>query len=118
MQNITGHALSSVRPILTDMGKRGIGEKLSRDFNTLRQLPVPGYFGNVDGGKLGDDLFWTATETQSLKAPFATSNGITTHFASAEKAAYYRRILPRVLEGDKPVFTHADFQKKNIIVQS
>jgi hypothetical protein len=32
------------------------------------------------------------------------------------KGAVYRKMLPNVLKGHTPVFTHGDFQRKNIIV--
>ncbi|PQE11092.1 phosphotransferase enzyme family protein [Rutstroemia sp. NJR-2017a BVV2] len=36
----------------------------------------------------------------------------------AEKAEFYGRAFPAVLKGHAPVFTHGDFQRKNIIIRN
>jgi len=33
-----------------------------------------------------------------------------------QKALFYRRAFPSILQGHKPVFTHADFQRKKIMI--
>lgn len=35
-----------------------------------------------------------------------------------QKAEFYRRVPPVVLKGHGPVFSHADFQRKNIMIKA
>ncbi|KAF6235290.1 hypothetical protein HO173_006484 [Letharia columbiana] len=127
MENIEGHTLAYKWPSLTESQKKAIATKLKLCFDELRQLPSPGYFGSLGKRPLLDDIFWTSQKKSSINGPFENEDAV--NEAMAQKytfevygrtnyvADFYRQALPHVLCGHAPTLTHADFQRKNIIVQ-
>ncbi|KAI6783581.1 uncharacterized protein J7T54_005610 [Emericellopsis cladophorae] len=98
-------------------------------FHQLRQLQHPGYFGSIAGGPPLDDMFSVTQGAHEVKISFATEDELTeciirirvteTGERMAHKTRYQQHILPTVLRGDSsPVFTHNDFQRKNVMVHS
>ncbi|KAH7180224.1 kinase-like domain-containing protein [Fusarium sp. MPI-SDFR-AT-0072] len=107
MERIYGQTLQKIWADLQASEKSRIAAQLQSAMQTIRELPDPGYFGSLDGSKLRDTIFW-APEPKYL-------------YDSGESAQhrveFYRRVLPGILKGNgKPVFTHADFQRKNIMI--
>ncbi|KAM0415782.1 hypothetical protein ACHAPT_013243 [Fusarium lateritium] len=128
MQHVQGITLLNLWGSLDEARKTSIAKTLRTYFDQLRQLEHPGYFGNINGGPPLDDIFSAMQSADEIKASFATEAELIdwiirvysfqTSERMAHKARYYRHILPTVLRGDGiPVFTHNDFQRKNVIVQ-
>lgn len=129
MEYIHGESLEQLWPELAGHQKEDIAAQVRRIIDSLRQLPHPGYFGGVGNSKLPDGMFWTEESSPSINGPFATEDelieGIVSKYIQEcgdrmmHKAEYYRRVLPKTLRGnEKPVFTHNDLQRKNILVLS
>ena len=125
MENLPVVTLASAWPSLEDTQKDIITEKLKSYFNELRSLPPPGYFGSIGKRPLLESMFWTPEGVRSISGPFDTEDELNeataqkyTHFgASVFKADFYRRACPRVLTGHSTTFTHADLQRKNILIE-
>jgi hypothetical protein len=92
----------------------------------LRRLPSPGYYSSIGRRGLLDGVFWTCDEKwPDISGPFETeadfnkamrSKYLSTGQAPA-KADFYKDAFPVVFQGHPPVFSHGDFQRKDIIVQ-
>ncbi|KAI8710726.1 APH domain-containing protein [Fusarium sp. LHS14.1] len=128
MQYVQGTTLLNLWGSLDQARKTSIAETLRAYFDQLRQLKHPGFFGNIDGGPPLDDIFSATQGATEIKGSFATEDelidwiiriySLETGERTAYKTRYYQHILPTVLRGvDTPIFTHNDFQRKNIIVQ-
>ncbi|KAI1127836.1 kinase-like domain-containing protein [Nemania abortiva] len=103
MQYIPGVTLQDLWGSLDETRKTSIAKTLQTYFDQLRGLQHPGYFGN---NELVD---WVIRMYSSEVGE-----------RMAHKIRYYQHVLPTVLHGDgdsSPVFTHNDFQRKNIIVE-
>ncbi|KAK3176894.1 hypothetical protein OEA41_008220 [Lepraria neglecta] len=93
-------------------------------YEDLRQLPSPGYFGSLGERPLLDKIFWTCKEALSINRPFESEDTLNEAIAlkyiydgrQPYKADFYRQSLPHVFRGHQPTFTHADCQRKNIII--
>ncbi|UZP38526.1 hypothetical protein NXS19_006342 [Fusarium pseudograminearum] len=129
MQHIQGKTLKDLWPELDEARKTSIAKTLRASFQQLRQLQHPGYFGDINGGPPLDDLFtrtpagvnhvtsFIATEEELINS-FVRIFDLETGAWSNNKAKYYQHVLPTALHSNKaPVFTHNDFQRKNIMVQ-
>jgi aminoglycoside phosphotransferase len=126
MENVEGQSLASCWTTLSTTAKTAIAEKLRDVFDQLRNLPCPGYFGSLGNRPLEDDMFWTAGDTPVINGPFETESQLNEAMVEKylynnmmpQKAEFYRRILPVALHSHKPVFSHADFQRKNIMMRN
>ncbi|KAK6855818.1 kinase-like protein [Apiospora arundinis] len=129
MQYVPGETLVDLWGSLDDVRKTAIAKTLRTHFDQLRQLQHPGYFGNIDGGPPLDDMFsMTSVGLEVVKTSFTTEEELISCILriyldmggerTIHKARYYQHVLPTALRGDgSPVFTHNDFQRKNVIVQ-
>lgn len=128
MEHIPGDTLQSLWESLGDSRKSSIALQLKEIFTTLRALPHPGYFGSVGKKKFEDDIFWTPKPNPAVNGPFTTEeeliNGLLERTVreggerAKHRVAFYRRVLPVVFRGNgDPVFTHADFQLKNVMLR-
>ncbi|KAK8086605.1 hypothetical protein PG994_001579 [Apiospora phragmitis] len=129
MQHVPGETLMTLWGSLDQARKTAIARTLRAYFDQLRQLPHPGYVGNIMGGPPLDDMFSaTVGASEVVKTSFATEDEFidaivrTYSFETGERMAhklrYYQHVLPTHLRGNgAPVFTHNDFQRKNIMVQ-
>lgn len=129
MQYVPGETLMNLWGSLDQARKTAIARTLRTYFDQLRQLPHPGYFGNIMGGPPLDDMFSaTVGASEVVKTSFATEDefidaivriySFETGERTAHKLRYYQHVLSTHLRGnDAPVFTHNDFQRKNILVQ-
>ncbi|KAK4168193.1 phosphotransferase enzyme family [Cladorrhinum sp. PSN259] len=128
MEYIEGDSLLSLWPGLDDIEKTRIATQLRSHFDQLRQLQHPGYFGNINGGPPLDDMFDAPQSRQEVTGSFLTEDELIDCFVRiylaecgervTNKAEYLRRVLPSILRGSgAPVFTHAEFQRKNIMVR-
>lgn len=128
MENIDGKRLDAMWPDINTTEKTRISDHLRGYFDTLRRLPSHGYFGCIGKRPFEDSIFWTAPkdniEDGLISGPFDSEEQLNNALVEKhiynrgfnQKALYYRRMLPIVLQGHKPVFTHGDFQRKNIVI--
>lgn len=128
MENVQGQTLASRWNTLTTPAKTAIADRLRDVFNHLRNIPCPGYFGSLGNRALEDSMFWTADDVAPgvINGPFKTEAQLNEAMAlkylynnmSPQKAEYYRRVLPLVLRNHNPIFSHADFQRKNVMIRN
>ncbi|KAH6626061.1 kinase-like domain-containing protein [Chaetomium sp. MPI-SDFR-AT-0129] len=134
MQYIPGTTLLNLWASLDQARKTDIARTLRGYFDELRRLEHPehpaGYFGNIAGGPPLDDMF-SATQggaADVVKTSLATEDELIdciiriyvleTGERTSHKTRYYQHVLPTFLRGNgSPVFTHNDFQRKNVMVQ-
>ncbi|KAI1254016.1 hypothetical protein MGN70_004411 [Eutypa lata] len=128
MEYIVGKRLDTIWPQLDPPEKNRISDHLRGYFDTLRSLPSPGYFGCIGKRPFEDSMFWTAPESNIeeglINGPFDSEEQLNNalvekHIYNSslrQKTQFYSRVLPMVLQGHKPVFTHGDFQKKNVVI--
>ncbi|KAK8002565.1 hypothetical protein PG989_002284 [Apiospora arundinis] len=129
MEYVPGETLVDLWGSLDDARRTAIAETLRSYFDQIRQLQHPGYFGNIDGGPPLDDIFSvTPAGLEVVKTSFTTEDelidsilriySLDTSERMVHKTRYYQHVLPTALRGDgSPVFTHNDFQRKNVMVQ-
>ncbi|KGQ10237.1 hypothetical protein BBAD15_g4413 [Beauveria bassiana D1-5] len=128
MERIAGESLDKMWDGFDTTAKLAIIQKLKETFISLRDLPHDGFFGSLDKTKLRDFLFVADEPMPAIDSPFNTEEalieGVLDRFLAEDpdrlrhKAAYYRQVLSKVFKGNgQPVFTHADLQLKNIMLQ-
>lgn len=125
MERIAGQPLSSLWSQLHLLEKQSIVRTLRSYFSELRSLPRTDYYGSLGRRSLLDGIFWTEEQEPAINGPFASEEAFTEALAlkytydgrSRYRADFYRQCLPRVLRGNHPIFTHGDYQRKNIMVQ-
>lgn len=125
MEKIPGQTLLSLWPQLSHSEKQAIVMTLHKYFDDLRQLSPPGYYGSLGERCLLDEIFWTLHPEPAINGPFTSPKALLEAMAlkythdgrPPYRADFYRQCLPRVLRDNRPIFTHGDFQRKNIIVQ-
>ena len=128
MEHVDGQTLSDCWSTLNQDAKGAVASQLRDFFGQLRSLPPPDGFESLNNRPLYDGLFLTEEEQPKINGPFKTETKLVEALVlkleheednfPAERAAYHRRILPRVLRGDgKPTFTHADLQTKNLMLR-
>ncbi|KAF7550153.1 hypothetical protein G7046_g8108 [Stylonectria norvegica] len=127
MERIPGNTLEYMWDNLDDGQKQTIANQLQKVFSSLRKLPHPGFFGSIEKSGLRDGMFWMDVPVPNINGPFATEGklieGMIIRFVRdtgtemRHKAEYYRRVLPKALQGNgEPAFTHGDLQRKNVII--
>ncbi|KAH7208372.1 kinase-like domain-containing protein [Fusarium oxysporum] len=127
MERIYGQTLQNIWADLQASEKSRIAAQLQSAMQTIRELPDPGYFGSLDGSKLRDTIFWAPEPVPAIDCIFKTEDefldGLIVKYlydsgeSAQHRVDFYRRVLPGILKGNgKPVFTHADFQRKNIMI--
>ncbi|KAM0417217.1 hypothetical protein ACHAPT_012794 [Fusarium lateritium] len=128
MEHVAGRSLDALWITLNRTEKKRLALQLHNTFNSLRRIPHLGYFGSIDMTKPRDDVFWTDRPIRPDHGTFNSEEqfhvGVIAKYAlhcgasEPQKTEYYRRALPKALEGTgDPVFTHNDLQRKNIIVR-
>lgn len=125
MQNIKGKPLDIEWPKMDQAAKEAVASQLAKAFEEMRKLDSPGGFCSLDRRALPDDIFWTNDPTQPYAGPFNTENEVNEAMVakyrsiaafSDRRADWYARAFRAVLQGHKPVFSHGDFQRKNVMV--
>ncbi|CAJ2512770.1 Uu.00g008890.m01.CDS01 [Anthostomella pinea] len=109
-------------------GKTSISAQLRAQFNELRQIPNEGYYGKSGRRLLDDYFFWAGDDEHKfvIQGPFETGSQFTEALMQrylyegrpVQKADFYRRVLPEAFRNHPTVFTHADIQRKNIIIRA
>ncbi|KAK4234507.1 kinase-like domain-containing protein [Achaetomium macrosporum] len=127
MEHIEGQPLNNCWGSLDLATKESIASQLHASFDQLRSLGPPDYFGSLHRRPLYDGLFLTDDEKPRINGPFGSVADLAEALVlklqhedeqfPAERTAYYRRVLPRVLRGDGRIrFAHADIQTKNLML--
>jgi aminoglycoside phosphotransferase (APT) family kinase protein len=126
MARITGNTLKSEWPSLSNIQKEVITTKLASFLKELRSIPSPGRYCSLGNRPLLDAVFWTGSASEKFNGPFHTeaefNNALLEtykfHNGSQNKAEFYKQTFPSILRDHPPIFTHGDFQRKNIILRS
>ncbi|KAI1313181.1 kinase-like protein [Xylaria venustula] len=130
MEYLHARPLSEIWSTLSENERLRIIDTLHHTLQILRSLPPPDYFGGLGSTSLNDEIFSTKGEpNRAINGPFRMESELIQAFISRyrteggdrvfQKAEYYRHVLPHVLQGNgKPVFTHGDLQRNNIMVGS
>ncbi|KAG7146558.1 hypothetical protein HYQ46_004644 [Verticillium longisporum] len=131
MENIVGKALSSCWGSLDREEKARIACELRNHMNRLRQIPSPGYFGSIGKRPFPHSAaLWTVDhyEISPPMGPFDSAKQLlhamaedVRHLMKDREVGrlvheFYERVFPTVLDSQASVFTHGDFQRKNIMI--
>lgn len=121
-----GPCLDSEWPKMDQASKQAVACRLQSVLKEMRQLESPGGHCSVGRQGLPDGLFWTNNPSNPFAGPFGTEpelnnamiakyveNGLSKH-----KANYYSRTFSDVFQNHAPVFSHADLQRKNILIRN
>lgn len=132
MEYIPGTTLLEAWPTLSDGQKSNITRVLKNYSAQIRNLPAQDYLGGVGKRHMPNGIFWSGGEDAKdirINGPFDNEAQFNEALAlksdliadannyGSYKCPFYRRMLPKVLTGHPSVFTHADFQRKNIVVR-
>ena len=127
MERIRGESLQSQWPLLQETDKQRIIKDLQSNFIDLRKLTPPNlsYYGSLDRRPLQDMVFWTAGPDAKFNGPFdnheefieAMVEKYIRDGGSIFRAEYYRQCMPQILCRCNSVFTHGDFQRKNVMIE-
>ncbi|CAD6442650.1 7d4cd515-12c9-4fa6-b381-a910fa26c3f7 [Sclerotinia trifoliorum] len=131
MERLRGEALESIWPALGPSEKTVILSKLKDILSRTRKIPHRNIFGSVDGGPVPHHLFYSSVNDAQVSGPFKTERAFVRGLIArsrweAEKnqkhsylADFFEEQLLGVLTvmNRKPVFTHSDIQRKNILVE-
>jgi hypothetical protein len=128
MQRMPGVPLDQLWPTLTDFEKSDICTQLNGIIASIRSIPAPPLYGSIDHGQFYHYLFYSPDADKEICGPFDSEDqfnaalvkrvrSINQHMNQHRyRADFYERNLGRVLVGHKPVFSHSDLQRKNVIV--
>jgi hypothetical protein len=128
MQRIPGESLEHIWPALQEAEKSDICARLNEIFLSIRNVPAPQFYGSVDNGKFHHYLFYSPVSDQEICGPFnsesqfnaALVKRLRSDWAQMKKhsfkADFYEKNLDRTLVGHRPVLSHSDLQRKNVIV--
>lgn len=129
MERLPGETLEHLWPELDVEEKWTICVELKRAMDRLREIPPPGFYGGVGRTPIPHHLFWDPEQKKEICGPFESeslfnagmvgklreNDALNSGFMTA-KVEFYERNLDAMLNGHPPVFTHSDFQRKNILV--
>jgi aminoglycoside phosphotransferase (APT) family kinase protein len=128
MEYIAGDTLESRWNTLNNEEKTDVAGQLRKCFTQLRQIPSSGYFGLLGKQPFGNSVFWTDDDDvrQQISGPFDTQMQMVDALLQKyqhshpkpRKADFYRRVLPLTLHDHASVFTHGDFQRKNVLLRN
>ncbi|KAH6847087.1 kinase-like domain-containing protein [Chaetomium sp. MPI-CAGE-AT-0009] len=108
--------------------KLAITGQLRDIFTQVRRMPSPGVFSNVTGGPVRHRFFWSPEPTPQINGPFREERDFSMAMAKRSRSIwesnqykpwmseFFERHLPTALAGHRSVFTHADIQRKNVLV--
>jgi hypothetical protein len=128
MQRMPGVPLDQLWPTLEDSEKSVICAKLNGIITSIRSIPAPPFYGSIDHGQFRHYLFYSPDVDKEICGPFdsedhfnaALVKRLRSDWAQMEKHSYkadfYERNLGKVLIGHKPIFSHSDLQRKNVLV--
>ncbi|KAI1420745.1 kinase-like domain-containing protein [Xylaria sp. FL1777] len=129
MEYFHGRQLDEAWSTLDNLKRLQVVNVLRDALQLIRSIPPPNYFGGLEMTQLIDDIFYTMHPTPAKNGPFKTEkelvHGMILCYRDqighrlGHRADYFSRVLPQFLKGNgKPVFTHGDLQRKNIMIGS
>jgi tRNA A-37 threonylcarbamoyl transferase component Bud32 len=124
MERINGTTLEETWHEFDDKQKMMIVAQLKKYITQIRTVESPGGYCHLDKKPLLNEIF--RTPAHNCDGPFNTEtelyDAIVRKCLASEalkhKAEYYREILPTVLRGHRPILTHGDIQRKNIMIRT
>ncbi|KAJ8065130.1 hypothetical protein OCU04_005843 [Sclerotinia nivalis] len=131
METLKGGTLQCMWPALENSEKEVILSKLGDILSRIRKLPHGNVFGSVDGGSVPHHLFYSSVNDPLVSGPFNTERDFVRGLIARSRwearrngkhsylADFFEEQLLGVLTvmNRKPVFTHSDIQRKNILVE-
>lgn len=129
MEFVPGQQLSDIWPTLSEDEKSPIVAQLRQAVDSLRALPSPEIFSGVFGGPLPHRYFFSAKKDPRITGPFGKEEDFCHALVLRSQEIwdwygrrgwmneFFSRHLPAALSGHRSVFTHSDFQRKNILVR-
>ena len=126
MERIKANTLKPQWPFLSNTQKEAIATKLGSLVKELRSLPSPGGYCSLNNRPLLDNVFWTGNTSAKFNGPFRNEEEFNEamleiyrfNSGSQNKADFYKQTFPFIFRDHPPVFTHGDFQRKNILLRS
>jgi len=126
MERIWGETLASIWPRMDNNEKEAAASALRSSLEQMRKLKSPGGYCRLGHHGLPDEIFCTADPLKPHAGRFDTESDLNDALIakyvesglSKFKADFYSRVFKRVFRDHEPVFTHADFQRKNIMIRN
>jgi Phosphotransferase enzyme family len=126
MERIMANTLQSEWPSLSNTQREAITSKLGLLLKELRSLPSPGGYCSLGNRPLQEAIFWTGSPSEKFNGPFRTEEEFNKAIVqmyiynngSTNKAEFYKQTLSSIFRDHPPIFTHGDFQRKNILLRS
>ncbi|KAI1149528.1 kinase-like domain-containing protein [Nemania diffusa] len=123
-----GNRLSELWKDMLEDDKQTIVRQLKHIFTEVRNIPSPGIFSSINRSRLEHRFFLSSQKDPAVTGPFREEKEFAMAMAiRAQKnwegtqyrgwfSEFLARHLPTVLSGHPSVFTHADLQRKNILI--
>jgi len=126
MERIRGPTLASVWSKMGQAAKEAVSSNLRLVFEEMRRLKSPGGYCSFGRRGLLDGLFESEDHSKPFNGPFDTESDLNEAMVaryvkeglSIYKAEHFSRAFKDVFQNHAPVFTHADFQRKNIMFRN
>lgn len=128
MQRMPGESLDQLWSTLDEFEKSDICAELKELFTSIRDIPAPPLYGSIDKGRFHHHLFYSPDGDPEICGPFDSENQFNAALVKRLRSAwvrmerhsfksdFYERNLGRTLAGHRPIFSHSDLQRKNVIV--
>ncbi|BCS01124.1 uncharacterized protein AKAW2_51465S [Aspergillus luchuensis] len=125
MEYIPGTDLQKLTPSLSEDQKKKVSKRIREALDELRRIPSQGYLGNLNRTAYYEGILSTPLDRDpSISGPFDNeeqfNQGILKCLGRRESRHYVRLLdgaIQRTLKGHRIVFTLADLQPKNIMVE-
>jgi aminoglycoside phosphotransferase (APT) family kinase protein len=123
MERIRGPTLASVWLKIGQTEKEAVASQLRHAFEEMRKLESPRGYCSLGRRGLTDSLFDSGDDSTSFNGPFDTESDLNKAMVaryasegnSIHKTQHFSRAFEDVFQNHAPVFTHADFQRKNVM---
>lgn len=128
MQRMPGMSLDQLWPTLNNLEKSDICAKLNDIITSIRSIPAPPLYGSVLQGRFHHYLLYSPDYNKEMCGPFDSEEQFNAALVKRIRSAwedmgkhsfradFYEKHLGKVLIGHKPVFSHSDVQRKNVLV--
>ncbi|KAL4920794.1 hypothetical protein BDW62DRAFT_220715 [Aspergillus aurantiobrunneus] len=122
--HVLGADLQKLAPSLQEGQKKTVNKRIREALDELRCIPPQGYLGNLNRSPYYEGILSTVDHDPSISGPFDNeeqlNQGLPKCLGQRESPHYVRLLrgpIQRTLRGQKTVFTHADLQPKNVMVE-
>ncbi|PIG81619.1 hypothetical protein AARAC_002121 [Aspergillus arachidicola] len=124
MDYVPGTDLQKLGSSLPEDQRKTASKRIREALDELRRIPSQGYFGNLNRTPYYEGILSTIDHDPSISGPFENeeqlNQGLLERLGQRESPHYVRLLcepIQRTLRGHKAVFTHADLQPKNVMVE-